>query len=137
MNQLAESKRWWQSLWARAAFIFCVWTIIGLVFSAQWYFAAFRSEQPVPWTRSLYVQMSWGYLWALATPVILWLVRRFPIDKQKWLRNSVIHLFTSTLLVFVAGIIGHIILYLNYGRLLGRPYMFENSLRHAVNNYTE
>lgn len=128
---------WWQSLWARAALIFGVWTLIGLVFTAQWYFAAYRSEQPVEWTRALYVQMSWGYLWGLATPLVLWLVRRFPIDKQNWLRNSLTHLLTSTLLIFIVGIVGHIILYLNYGRASGRTYMFQNSLRHAVNNYTE
>src|SRR5436853_223145 len=137
MNQLVEDRRWWQSFWARALLILGVWTVIGLVFSAQWYFAAFRSEDPVPWSRALYVQMSWGYLWALATPLILWLARRYPIDKQRWARNSLMHLFTSTLLAFVTGIIGHIIIYLNIGRALGRLYMFQTSLRFAVSNYTE
>jgi two-component system LytT family sensor kinase len=137
MNQFGEQRPWWRSLWAHAGLIFGVWTIIGLIFSAQWYFAAFRSNDPVPWSRALYVQMSWGYLWALATPLVLWLVRRFPIDKQNWLRTSLTHLLTSTLLIFILGIVGHVILYLNYGRALGRPYLFANSLRHAVNNYTE
>jgi LytS/YehU family sensor histidine kinase len=41
------------------------------------------------------------------------------------------------LLIFSVGIIGHIILYLNYGRAAAKPYMFQNSLRHAINNYTE
>jgi two-component system, LytTR family, sensor kinase len=137
MHQFPEERAWWQSLWARAALIFGVWTLIGLAFSAQWYFAAFRSEQPVAWSRALYVQMSWGYLWALATPLVLWFVRRFPIDKQNWLRHSLTHLLMSNLLTFIVGITGHTILYLNYGRAAGRPYMFQNSLRHAVNNYTE
>jgi two-component system LytT family sensor kinase len=137
MNQFVEERPWWQSLWARAGLIFGVWTVIGLVFSAQWYFGALRSDMPVPWSRALYVQMSWGYLWALATPLILWLVRRFPIDKQNWLLSSLKHLLTSTLLIFTLGIVGHIILYLNYGRAMGRPYIFANSLLHAVNNYTE
>ncbi|HKR02648.1 MAG TPA: histidine kinase [Pyrinomonadaceae bacterium] len=137
MAQLVERRAWWRSSWARLGLIFGVWTIIGLVFAAQWYFAAFRSDQPVPWSRALYVQMSWCYLWAISTPLVLWLVRRFPVDKQNWLRNSLTHLLTSTLLIFVVGVVGHIILYLNYGRAMGRPYMFESSLLHAVNNYTE
>lgn len=141
MSRLVEDRQeryWWQqSLWARAGLIFGVWTIIGLAFSAQWYFAAFRSEQPVPWTRALYVQMSWGYLWALATPLVLYLVRRFPIDKHNWLRSLLTHLLASTLLTFVTGVIGHIIVYLSVGRYLGRTYMFTNSLRFAVGNYTE
>jgi sensor histidine kinase YesM len=137
MNQFSENKAWWQSFWGRAALVFGVWTVIGLVFSAQWYFAAFRSDQPVEWSRALYVQMNWGYLWALATPLVLWLVRRFPIDKQNWLRNLLVHLLGSTLLIFITGIIGHIIVYVNYGRAAGRPYQFQNSLRFAVSNYTE
>jgi two-component system, LytTR family, sensor kinase len=137
MTQLAADRVWWQSLWARAGVIFGIWTVIGLAFSAQWYFAAFRSEQPVPWTRALYVQMSWGYLWALATPLVLYLVRRFPFDKPKWPRSLVAHLLASTLLIFIAGILGHILVYMGVGRTLGRTYLFENSLRFAVSNYTE
>ena len=137
MNLFPEERAWWQRLWGRVALIFGVWTVIGLVFVLQWYFAAYRSEQPVEWSRALYVQMSWVYLWALTTPLVLWLSRRFPIDKQTWLRNSLVHLLAATLLSFVAGIIAHIILYLNYGRAAGHAYMFENSLRFAVSNYTE
>jgi two-component system, LytTR family, sensor kinase len=137
MNQLVADRRWWQSLWARVGLIFAVWTIIGLVFSAQWYFAAFRSEQPVAWSRALYMQMSWGYLWALATPLVLYLVRRFPFDKGRWPRNLFVHLLTSTLLIFIAGVIGHIIVYLNVGRAMGRTYTFANSVRFAISNYTE
>lgn len=137
MNPFPEDRAWWQSFWGRVALIFGIWTFIGLVFSLQWYFASFRSEQPVEWTRALYVQMSWSYLWALATPLVLWLARRFPIDKQTWLRNSLLNLLAATLLSFVVGIIGHIVFFLNYGRAAGRTYMFENSLRFAVSNYTE
>src|SRR3954467_5397836 len=125
MNPFIDDRRWWQSLWGRAALIFGVWTLIDLVFSLQWYFAAFRSEQPVPWGRALYVQMSWGYLWALATPLVLWLVNRFPIEKQHWRRSVVIHLLASTLLSFAAGIVGHILLSVRYGAALGRPYAFQ------------
>jgi two-component system, LytTR family, sensor kinase len=137
MDELVTKRHWWQSLWARAGLVFGVWTVIGLIFSLQWYFAAYRSEQPVPWGRALYVQMSWGYLWALATPLVLWIAHRFPIEKQHWRRNLLVHLLSSTLLSFTAGIVGHLLLYLKYGTALGRPYHFQNSLRFAVSNYTE
>ncbi len=137
MDELVKKRHWWQSLWARAGLIFGVWTVIGLIFSLQWYFAAYRSEQPVPWTRALYVQMSWGYLWALGTPLVFWLAHRFPIEKQHWRRNLLVHLLTSTLLSFASGIAGHLTLYFKYGVALGRPYNFQNSLRFAVSNYSE
>ena len=137
MDELVTKRRWWQSFWARAGLVFGIWTVIGLIFSLQWYFAAYRSEQPVQWGRALYVQMSWGYLWALATPLVLWLVRRFPIEKHHWRRSVLVHLLASTLLSFASGIAGHLLLALKYGASLGRPYQFQNSLRFAVNNYTE
>src|ERR1044071_2036485 len=120
MDELVTKKHWWQSLWARAALVFGVWTVIGLIFSLQWYFAAYRSEQPVPWGRALYVQMSWGYLWALVTPFVLWLVHRFPIEKPHWRRTLLAHFLVSTVLSFITGIIGHLLLYSKYGAALGR-----------------
>ena len=137
MDGPVTTRPWWQNRWARAGLIFGVWSVIGLIFSLQWYFAAFRSEQPVAWTRALYVQMSWGYLWALLTPVVLWLVRRFPIEKHHWRRSVLAHLAASTLLTFAGGIVSHVLLWLKYGLELGRPYSFQNSLRFAVSNYTE
>ena len=137
MDELVTKRRWWQSLWARAGMVFGVWTVIGLIFTLQWYFAAYRSEQPIPWGRALYVQMSWGYLWALATPLVLWLVRRFPIEKQHWRRNVLVHLLSSTVLSFATGMAGYLLLTFKYGAMPGRSFSFQNSLRFAVGNYTE
>ena len=137
MSHFAADRSWRQSFWARVALVFGVWTVIGLVFSVQWYFAAFRSEQPVPWARALSVQMSWAYRWAFFTPVVLWLVRRFPFTKQNWLANSLAHLLASTILIFVNGVVGFFFLFLYYGRAEARPYLFQNSLRYVLNNYTE
>ena len=137
MNQLANGGRWRRSLWARAALIFGVWTVIGLTFSAQWYLAAARSLQPVPWSRALFMQMSWVYLWALATPLILWLVRRLPADRRHWRRNAAAHLLFSSLCAFVVGVCAHFIVYFAYMRPAGSPYLFQNALQFVLNNYTE
>ncbi|HYE64850.1 MAG TPA: hypothetical protein VD966_04670, partial [Pyrinomonadaceae bacterium] len=127
----------WQRRWVRLGLIWGVWTIIGLVFTIQFYFAAFRSERPIEFFRALYVQMSWSYVWALATPLILWLARRFPIERNKWPRNLLIHLLTSTLLVFVAVGLAHLLIYINYGWRAGRPYSILDSLRFILNNFSE
>ena len=127
----------WQRRWIRLGLIWGVWTIIGLVFTIQFYFAAFRSERPIEFFRALYVQMSWSYVWALATPLILWLARRFPIERNKWPRNLLIHLLTSTLLVFVAVGLAHLLIYINYGWRAGRPYSILDSLRFILNNFSE
>jgi hypothetical protein len=34
------------------------------------------------------------YLWALLMPGILWLGRRFPIERRNWVRRVALHLLT-------------------------------------------
>src|SRR3989475_12165633 len=38
------------------------------------------------------MQMPLAYTWALATPVILWLGRRFPFERGRWPSSGAIHL---------------------------------------------
>ena len=127
----------WQRRWVRVGLIWGIWTFIGLVFASQWYFGAYRSEKPVEWSRALYVQMTWCYLWALATPLILWLTRRFPVEKQRWPGNLLVHVLASLLLCALVTGAGHILIYLNYGWSAGKPYMFSDTLRWIVNNSSE
>src|ERR1051325_6860882 len=84
--------------WIRLAAIWGIWTFIGLVFTLQGYFTSYRSERPMPFTDSLYLQMTWAYLWALATPLVLWASERLPIERNNWLRSSLLHVPISILL---------------------------------------
>jgi two-component system LytT family sensor kinase len=133
----AKGKEMWQKRWVRVGLIWGIWTFIGLLFASQWYFAAYRSERPVEWFMALYVQMTWCYLWALATPLILWLTRRFPVERQNWLRNLLVHVCASLLLSGLVCGAAQILIYLNYGRREGRPYSFIDTLRFIVNNSSE
>lgn len=134
---VAEGKTMWQRRCVRWGAIWGVWTLIGLVFTTQIYFAGYRSERPIAWSRSLYIQMTWSYLWALATPLVLWLARRFPIERHNWTRNLLTHLLASIFLSTILTGTGHFLIYLNYGRALGRPYSFQNALRFISENFSE
>lgn len=133
----ARSERWWNKPWARWIIIWGVWTFIGLVFTGQFYFSMYRSEQPVPWSYSIYLQMSWAYLWALVTPLILWLAERFPVERNHLWRNLSAHIVTSLLLSTFVTWCGHLLLYLNYGWRLGRPYPVDRALRFVIENFSE
>ena len=62
----------------------------------------FYSEgQPIPYKRAFLVQGSACYLWALVTPLVLWLSRRFCIDRNRWGRKMALHVFFSLVLVTV------------------------------------
>jgi sensor histidine kinase YesM len=123
--------------WTRLAIIWGVWTFIGLVFSLQSYFTSYRSERPMPFTDSVYVQMTWSYLWALATPLVLFAASRIPIERHNWIRNSLLHVPISIVLSVLVTAVGHISLWLYWGYPLGKPFSFVNMSRFVVANFSE
>ena len=128
---------WWRRRWPRILLIWGIWTIIGIVFTLQYYFTSFRSQRPVKFTDSLYLQMTWSYLWALATPLVLWLTTRIPIERHNWLRSSLIHLPLSILLSVALTAIGHVIIWLHWDWAMGKPFSFERMTRFVIQNFTE
>lgn len=88
------------------------WILIGLGWAA---FAVFFASQlvvnrvyagvPVNAKRALVMWLVCAGVWFAATPLILWLAGRFPIDRQRWKASSVVHLAASGVLsVFLLGI---------------------------------
>ena len=137
MEQEAQGEHWWARPWPRLALIWGVWTLIGLVFTAQFYFSMYRSDRPVEWSYSVYLQMTWAYLWALVTPLILWVAGRFPFDRQHWGRNLSAHILASLALSTFVTWSGHFLLYLNYGWRAGKPYPVDRAVRFVVENFSE
>ena len=119
----------------RIAIIWGIWTLIGIVFTLQMYFTSYRSERPALLVDSLYLQMVWAYLWALATPMVLWAAHKLPLERNNWIRNSLLHLPISIILSGIVTAIGHIMLWLYLP--LGRPFSFERMGRFVLANFSE
>ena len=83
----------------RFGLIWGVWTIVALFFSTQVYVMYYSEKQPIPWRQGFLVQASACYLWALATPLVLWLSRRFCIERHNLLRRLGLHFLFSLGLV--------------------------------------
>src|SRR5215813_2726101 len=79
---------WWKKRWVKLLLIWVIWTFIGIIFTLQSYFMSYRSERPIPFVDALYLQMTWSYLWALATPLVLWLTHKITIDRHNWVRGA-------------------------------------------------
>jgi len=141
INQSSEDKTamkaWWQRRWARWMLVWAIWTFVGLVFTLQGYFTSYRSERPTAFTESLYVQMAWTYLWALATPLVLWATSRLPIERNNWVWNSLLHLPISVILSVIVTALGHVTIWLNWGWRMGKPFSFERMGRFVVGNFSE
>src|SRR5215204_452680 len=83
----------------RYGLIWGVWTIVALFFSTQVYVMNYAQRRPIRYAESFLVQAAACYLWALATPLVLWLSRRFRIERSNWLRRVFLHLLISVVLV--------------------------------------
>ena len=127
----------WRSRWKRLALIWGIWTFIGIVFTLQNYFTSFRSEKPTPLFDSLYLQMTWAYLWALATPLVLWAATRLPIERNNWMRSALLHVPFSIVLSALITAVGHVVLWFYWGWSMGRPFSFERMGRFVVANFSE
>lgn len=127
----------WQRRWARLSIIWGIWTFIGLVFTLQGYFASYRSERPISFVESLYMQMIWAYVFALATPLVLWAVTRISIERDNWVRSALLHVPISIALSVLLTALGRVLIWLRYGWPLGKPLTFESITRFVIANFTE
>jgi sensor histidine kinase YesM len=125
------------SRWRRLALIWGIWTFIGIVFAFQGYFTSYRSERPMPFKDSLYIQMTWAYLFALATPLVLWAAARLPIEKSNWLRSSLLHIPISIILSCVLTGFGRVLIWLNFGYRMGKPLTWDSITTFVLANFSE
>jgi two-component system, LytTR family, sensor kinase len=118
-EQESRTERAFRRRGIRLAIIWGVWTIVALFFSTQVYMMYYAEKQPIPYAKAFFVQASACYLWALVTPFVLWLARRFRIERNNWLRKVGVHILISLALVSTLIII-HFVIYMG---LVGRAHM--------------
>lgn len=85
----------------RLAGYFLAWTAAGLFYLSQDLTRKLVFGDPTPWWHFLLSWMTGVYLCAAFTPGILWLGRRFPIERRKWLRRVMLHLLFSAVFSIV------------------------------------
>jgi signal transduction histidine kinase len=92
---------------ARPRLIFGVATLLGVLSTLQAYqFVGLFEEPPQPFTHLLAVNMAFWYAWGLLAPIVLWLARRFPLERGVWRRSLLVHLVAVVGLTFA-----HVVLY--------------------------
>ncbi len=74
---------------------FLLWTVLGLFYFSQGLTQRLVFHDPNPWWRYLLAWLLGVYIWALLTPMILWLGRRFAIEHRNWWRRAALHLLLS------------------------------------------
>jgi two-component system, LytTR family, sensor kinase len=81
--------------WLRRAAPLLIWLTLALLSTTQLY-SIFRLEnRAAPLWRIACWQSSAWLLWALLTPGVLWLGRRYRLERANWRRVALIHLSAS------------------------------------------
>jgi two-component system, LytTR family, sensor kinase len=76
--------RVWLAVWGG-------WTALALVFAVSSSITYRSTGRPANWTLSLERSLSEWWLWALLTPLVFWLARRFPVRGGVAARNAALH----------------------------------------------
>ena len=101
----------------RLHLIFGTATLLGFfsAFQAFYYVSTFTEpKREASFVFLLLLNLNYWYSWALLTPAILWLARRFPLERATWMRSVPVHLlgvFLGTLTHVSLAIAGRAAIY--------------------------
>lgn len=99
------------------------WTAFGIFFASESIVTRAHFGRPLNVSYTITVWLICAYLWLVATPLILTLACRFPLDRREWLKNSLLHILFSGLFAF--GLLTIYVLIASWAGLLtpGRPLL--------------
>jgi two-component system, LytTR family, sensor kinase len=81
---------------------FAGWTVVVLLFAAQWYaYDAMHGPAGPPFQYLRWSMQEW-YTWALLSPIVLWLAARYPLEPGRSTRVLPIHIGASVIVASVA-----------------------------------
>ena len=87
--------------WALLGFVAGIWALVGLFYSSQIYLFFLRTPKPVSLLYAVAWQMSAVVVFAVSTPLVLWLARRYRIDRHSWRRSLTAHMLAGTVVATV------------------------------------
>lgn len=76
---------------------FLAWTVLALLSASQWAVNLSAEGRPFEWSWLVTNRLVDWYSCAIFTPLFFWLARRYPVDRERWVRNLPIHLLTAAL----------------------------------------
>ncbi len=84
---------WWRtdSVTKRFWSIFAIWSVYGLFNTIVVHYRATLYGKPMGWVECAMYEMSYVWIWAAVTPLVLLLGRHFPLDRGHSRRNSLVH----------------------------------------------
>lgn len=76
------------------------WTVYALFFASDLIIGRAYDGRPLQARQTVVEWLVCGYIWAALTPLVLIVVRRFPIDRENWLQNLAVHTLAGAVIAF-------------------------------------
>ena len=93
---------------------FAIATLLGLISSGQHNISMRMTGGDPGLGHALMMGLPFWYLWALFVPFVAWTARRFPLSRDQWVVNGIVHLQLALVATFV-----HSLLEMGVQHLLG------------------
>jgi two-component system LytT family sensor kinase len=87
--------------WVPGIAIFASWSLFAAFMALEEHYTAQVMGKPMTWAYTFRAEFTYAYLWALLTPCVLWLAKRFPVDQRNWYRAAPLHAAACVLIVAV------------------------------------
>jgi two-component system LytT family sensor kinase len=81
--------------------VWCGWTALALFFAISASLTYRSTGRPANWALSIRRSLLEWWLWALLTPIVVWLARRYPLDRRWPWRQVLIHASAGAVLAVV------------------------------------
>src|SRR5215510_4230092 len=108
------TQRWQRTLWASIA---AGWMLIAVSYTFNYFYYSNHYVQifstPPTFLQMLVWEIPYWILWAALAPLVFEITRRFPLEREAWQRNVLIHIAGCFILA-----IGHRVVYLALCRML-------------------
>ena len=116
-EEQSRAERLLQRLSVRLGLIWGIWALAALFFATQVYMMYLKEERRIPFSQGLFLQGLSCAIWALATPLVLWLARRFRIERNNWRRTVPFHFVVGIALVSLMIVVDYVLYMIYLGRV--------------------
>jgi two-component system, LytTR family, sensor kinase len=77
------------------------WTALALFFAISASLTYRSTGRPANWALSIERSLLEWWLWALLTPVVVWLAQRYPFARARWRRAAVVHAVAGAVIAVI------------------------------------
>lgn len=91
--------------WMKWAIIFLCWTGFALFFTYQIYLGQFQAGRKIDWLNPLLTCLTWAYVWFGVTPLILYVAKWLPFQRQHPIRSVLVHSLAAALIFSLNSVI--------------------------------